>query len=270
MTQLKNRNIVVFGISADSVATHRDFARSERLNFSLLSDSTKKVIATYGALGTNGLPNRITFIVGPDGTLRGIDGNVNDQFVRRDNQLLSRHGENLSLLLSDWKASVGATIPNFFLPDGEGKTVSPRMSGKKATVIVFLGTQCEPSRQAATVLTQMAARPAYREVTFFGIDPNADTKLEALKAFAKSLALSFPLAYDPFGEVCEHFNPETTPSVWVLNSKGIVIYQGAITEGKAGRRLEFVQEALDAILAGRPASIAHTKAQGTPIHREYK
>ena len=47
MTKLSNKNIVVFGISADSVATHKDFAQSERLNFALLSDTSKQTLKNY-------------------------------------------------------------------------------------------------------------------------------------------------------------------------------------------------------------------------------
>jgi thioredoxin-dependent peroxiredoxin len=267
--QLTNDKIVVFGISTDSVATHSDFARKEQLKFSLLS-SDKTMLTDYGALAAGGLAKRMTVVVGPDQTVRVIDGTLEAQFMGKtpDGMRISRHGENLSLLLSDWKAEVGATVPNFFLPDADGNTISPYKPGSKATVIVFLGTQCEVSRRFAPALVQMAVKPSNRHVAFFAIDPNKDAQPDALKAFGKSLALPFPLAYDPFGEVVTHFKPEVTPCAWVLNVDGKVVYHGAITAQKVGREWNFVQEALDAVLTGRPVAVTHAEAQGTSVHRE--
>lgn len=110
------------------VAVHRAFAQSERLNFPLLSDASQNVvIRSYGVLGSNGLPQRVTFIIGPDGTVRGKDGgNVDRQFTRSGATLVSQHGENVALLLSDGKAHIGATVPNFFLPGSDGTTVPER------------------------------------------------------------------------------------------------------------------------------------------------
>ncbi len=269
MSQLQNRNIVVFGISADTVDVHRAFAQSERLNFSLLADPGKKVVETYGALGANGLPERVTFIVGPDGTIRGIDGNVDAQFARTGSAVVSRHGTNLALLLSDWKARLGTPVPNFFLPDYDGKTVSPFPNRRKAAVIVFLGAKCPVSRAYADTLRRLAVNPVYKDVTFLGISANADEAAAEMKAFAEAHKLPFPIARDAFHEVTDRFGVAETPTAWVLDGKGVVVYHGAIDNGKDGAdRAHYVREALDAALTGRPVPLAVTKPSGTAIRRE--
>jgi peroxiredoxin Q/BCP len=63
-------DVVVVGISADSLATHRRFAASLDLPFRLLSDPDQKVARKYGSNGEAGRPRRTIFVIGPDGRIR--------------------------------------------------------------------------------------------------------------------------------------------------------------------------------------------------------
>ena len=49
---ITDRDAVVFGISADSVESHRKFKEKYDLPFTLLSDEKREVIRAYGAWGT--------------------------------------------------------------------------------------------------------------------------------------------------------------------------------------------------------------------------
>lgn len=60
-------DVVVVGISADSLSTHRRFAASLGLPFRLLSDPDQAVARKYGSRDDSGFPRRTVFVVGPDG-----------------------------------------------------------------------------------------------------------------------------------------------------------------------------------------------------------
>ena len=49
---LEALNVVVLGISKDSVASHKKFAEKHELNFTLLSDISGEIIKQFGAWGT--------------------------------------------------------------------------------------------------------------------------------------------------------------------------------------------------------------------------
>ena len=49
---LEELNVVVLGISKDSVASHKKFAEKHELNFTLLSDISGETIKQFGAWGT--------------------------------------------------------------------------------------------------------------------------------------------------------------------------------------------------------------------------
>jgi len=51
LNELKKHNVVVLGVSADSVSSHQKFSQKYNLNFPLLSDEKKEVIKAYGVFG---------------------------------------------------------------------------------------------------------------------------------------------------------------------------------------------------------------------------
>jgi peroxiredoxin Q/BCP len=63
-------DVVVVGISADSLDSHRRFAASLDLPFRLLSDPDQAVARKYGSNGGEGRPRRTVFVVGPDGRVK--------------------------------------------------------------------------------------------------------------------------------------------------------------------------------------------------------
>lgn len=65
-------NAVIVGVSVDSVDSHKEFCAKEGLNFHLLSDTEKKVVAEYGSLANYGvmkIAKRNTFLINPEGKI---------------------------------------------------------------------------------------------------------------------------------------------------------------------------------------------------------
>jgi peroxiredoxin Q/BCP len=82
--EYKKNNIVVLGISKDSVTSHKMFAEKHRLTFPLLSDETKNIIQAYGAWGEKKFMGkifdgvkRISFLISPDQLIHKEYLNVN-------------------------------------------------------------------------------------------------------------------------------------------------------------------------------------------------
>jgi len=61
-------NALIIGISGQSVESHLEFAKKNRLNFTLLSDEGNKVRKLFGVpAGLLGIPGRVTYIVDKKG-----------------------------------------------------------------------------------------------------------------------------------------------------------------------------------------------------------
>ena len=79
MNRLVKDSIAVFGVSPDSVASHRRFQEKQGLNFPLLSDPDRAVAARYGAYGEKKMYGktvmgiiRSTFIISGTGTIEKL------------------------------------------------------------------------------------------------------------------------------------------------------------------------------------------------------
>ena len=83
LANLSGLNAVVLGVSPDSVKTHQSFIDKESLNFTLLSDTDKKALKSYGAWGLKKLYGkeyegviRSTFVIDPQGKIAFLWKNV--------------------------------------------------------------------------------------------------------------------------------------------------------------------------------------------------
>jgi peroxiredoxin Q/BCP len=67
-SDIKGLGASVYGVSSDSVESHRKFKEHRSLPFTLLSDPGKSIRKLYGATGLI-LPPRITYVIAGDGTI---------------------------------------------------------------------------------------------------------------------------------------------------------------------------------------------------------
>ncbi len=66
----------VFGISYDSVESHKKFIEKFNLPFALISDTDKSIAKAYGAAGML-FPKRMTFVIDTTGKIAWINPSVN-------------------------------------------------------------------------------------------------------------------------------------------------------------------------------------------------
>lgn len=59
----------VVGVSVQDEASHREFRAKENLNFPLIADTDKTITRAYNALSFLGVAKRVTYVIGPDGTI---------------------------------------------------------------------------------------------------------------------------------------------------------------------------------------------------------
>lgn len=63
MPQVSSAQLVVLGVSADSVESHKKFAEKYELPFTLLADKNKECISAYG------VTRRSSFLINPEGLI---------------------------------------------------------------------------------------------------------------------------------------------------------------------------------------------------------
>jgi len=83
LPDFKTLDAVVFGISADSVKSHKKFAEKYGLPFTLLADEQKDVVTAYGVWGKKKMMGReydgifrTSFLIAPNGVVERVYENV--------------------------------------------------------------------------------------------------------------------------------------------------------------------------------------------------
>jgi len=84
MAMLRDRGIVVLGVSVDSEESHEKFVSKYKLNFILLSDRKKSIVRAYGAESPFGTAKRVTYIIGPDGIIKYVFPHVSTKTHAND------------------------------------------------------------------------------------------------------------------------------------------------------------------------------------------
>jgi thioredoxin-dependent peroxiredoxin len=74
--QLKAKNLVIFGISADTIESHKKFANDHGLPFTLLADPEKVVVKKYNANGKL-FVSRISYLIDEQGKIMKVYPSVN-------------------------------------------------------------------------------------------------------------------------------------------------------------------------------------------------
>lgn len=76
--EFRDNNVIVLGVSKDSVESHKKFEGDHKLPFTLLSDPEREVIKAYEA--TRGLATaRTSYLISPHGTIAHVFSKVNTE-----------------------------------------------------------------------------------------------------------------------------------------------------------------------------------------------
>ncbi|MDX2283510.1 MAG: redoxin domain-containing protein [Bacteroidia bacterium] len=148
------------------------------------------------------------------------------------------------------------------------------LSGKKAVVVVFTSSNCVWATKYESRLESLYREFEPKQVAFLAINSN-DSSLSALDASARMREVSpypFPYLKDDTQRVAKLFGATRNPEAFVLiprPGKGFEIaYQGKVDDNPldAGMvRYNYLQEALQSVLAGKAPAVPETPASGCNI-----
>lgn len=170
--------------------------------------------------------------------------------------------------------NIGRMVPDFTLKDGSGKPVRLYgYRGKKAVVLVFLGTDCPVGNLYAPRLGELAR--AYRDkgVAFLGINSNARETAEQVAEHAREHGIDFPVLKDKDNLVADLALAERTCEALVIDGKATLRYRGAIDDQytigsrKDAPTKNYLRDALDDLLANRPVAVTATPVAGCLLDR---
>jgi hypothetical protein len=137
----------------------------------------------------------------------------------------------------------------------------------KATLFLFLSTECPVSNAYTSRIVRLAGEYPARGVRVFGVSPNDHETADVVTRYAAERGYRFPIVKDKGGALAARLGARMTPEAVVLDSTGRVRYRGRIDDSKDTTKVhsQDLRAALDAVLAGKPVAVARTEAFGCAI-----
>jgi peroxiredoxin len=168
-------------------------------------------------------------------------------------------------------------VAPFALEDAAGKRWAlAELKGKKAIVVVFLGTECPVNNAYLPRLAELHKEYEPKGVQFLAVNSNCQDTPPRVAAHAREHGIPFPVLKDAGNVVADQFAARRTPEAFVLDAAGKVLYQGRIDDqyGVGYKRPAPTRRdlavALDEVLAGKPVSRPLTDVAGCIIARARK
>ncbi len=109
-----------------------------------------------------------------------------------------------------------------------------------------------------------------QRVVWLAINSTHYTNVETNKAAAEKYGVPYPILDDHEGKVGRLYGAKTTPHIFIKAPDGTIAYQGAVDDDPRGEknpeeRVNYVAQALEALLKGQPVPTPKTKPYGCTV-----
>lgn len=172
---------------------------------------------------------------------------------------------------------IGDKVTDFKLKNVDGKMVSlSDFKNSKGAIVIFTCNHCPYAKAYEDRIIDIHKKYEGKGFPIIAINPNnpevqPQDSYDLMVARAKEKSYPFVYLFDEGQKVYPVFGATKTPHVFLLNKKGndmVVEYIGTIDDNYKDATLvkdKFLENAIDALLAGKEIAMKETKAVGCGI-----
>ena len=173
----------------------------------------------------------------------------------------------------------GQAAPSFTLRDATGNEVSLTDYQGKFVVLEWVNFGCPFVRKHYDSGNMQALQKTYTDkgVVWLSICSSAEGKQgyyagsDLTKHLAKEKAVPTAYLVDSEGTVGRAYGAKTTPHMWVIDPKGVVLFAGGIDDKAStdtddiATATNYVRATLDAAMTGKPVGVKSAKPYGCSV-----
>jgi peroxiredoxin len=182
---------------------------------------------------------------------------------------------SLAVAGSAFGLSIGDKAPstNVKMKNVDGGAVSiADVAGKQGTLVVFSCNHCPFVKAWQGRIASVGNAAKTRGIGVIIINSNDPTaypedSYAEMQKRVQQLGFTFPYVVDATSDVARAFGATHTPEAFLFDKDGKLVYHGAIDDSKEADQVtaHYLQDAIDAALAGKAVPVAETKAIGCSI-----
>lgn len=167
----------------------------------------------------------------------------------------------------------GDIAPAFSLTDQNGQTVTSDQLKGKIVVLEWFNNECPFVQKfyKGGQMNQWASTYMGKDVVWLAVNSTSGKTVADNKAIATEWKIQRPILSDASGEVGKAYGSKNTPTMYIIDKDGKLAYRGAIDNKSVPEpsaidgAKNYVAQALDEMLAGKPVSEPMTKAYGCSV-----
>ena len=172
-------------------------------------------------------------------------------------------------------ADLGKPAPDFELKGLDGKAVKLSSYKGKVVVLEWFNPACPFCVYAYGEKGPLKNFPEQlrgKGIVWLSVvsekPENPGGKPENIQKFVDANGIKAPMLLDPDGKVGKSYGAKTTPHMFVINEKGVLVYKGGLDNAPFGQsenneaHVNYVEAALADLGAGRAVTKAETKSYG--------
>ena len=167
----------------------------------------------------------------------------------------------------------GDTVPNFSGVDHNGNTVDLESLKGNIVVLEWFNNECPfvVKHYKNGDMNSLADRYKDKGVKWIAVNSTSGKTEQDMKAIASEWNINRPILLDKSGDIGKTFGARNTPAMYIIDKEGKLAYRGAIDDKpdpkpeSISSSKNYVSQALDELLAGKPVSQPETKAYGCSV-----
>lgn len=165
---------------------------------------------------------------------------------------------------------LGEPVKDFRLKTASGEFLSLEQFRGNVVVIVFWSAECPVSTEYDAFFNALFGRYSEGQIVVLGIDSNVHYGQDEIVTAVAERGVRFPVLRDADATIADYFGALTTPHVFIVDAAGRLAYAGAVddrTFRQPEATVNYVDQALDALLAGETPPTTETQPYGCTIVR---
>jgi peroxiredoxin len=277
----KGKDVVWLAVNSTAHATaeqNKDFAATHKLPYPILDDRLGTVGRAYNAKTTPHI-----YIIDKNGMIAYTGAVDNSPLGKAAGNPANYVDLALAELTNGKPVSTPATkpygcnvkyrkAPPFELRTFDDKQVKLSDYEGKIVALEWFNDECPFVKyhyEKASTMIDLANKYKDKDVVWLAVNSTAHTTPQQNKDFARKYKLPYPILDDRPGTVGKIYAARSTPHMFVIDAKGMIVYSGAIDNSPLGKRKEgvvnYVDEALKQLPKGRTIAIPATKPYGCNV-----
>lgn len=184
----------------------------------------------------------------------------------------------LTLASAAMAAEIGKPAPDFTAADINGKTIKLSDYAGKVVVIESYNSDCPfcNNHYKTGAMQELQSDLESKGVVWLlvnSVNPNNRshrTPEQAKQEMADKKIVATAWIDDSSGAVGHLYSMKTTPEMYVIDKNGVLVYAGAIDNKpdpshNPKTAQNYVREAVDSLMAGKPIEVSQTKSYGCSV-----